>query len=54
MVRLRLILESYVPEIKYILGAKNIVEDAMSRLPSNGQQKSTHEYNYIMEKYLEV
>ena len=49
-----LILESYEPYIQYILRAKNIVADSMSRLPSNGQPKFTHDYNYITETLLEI
>ena len=47
VLRWRLILEQYGPDIKYIKGEKNIVADAQSRLPLNGNQettqKSTHQ-----------
>ena len=34
--------------------SKNIVAEIMSRLPSGGQQKSTHNSNYITETILEM
>ena len=34
--------------------AKNIVADATSRFPSNGQPKSTHKSNYITKILLEI
>ena len=54
MLRWRLILEDYGPEIQYIHRAINILADAMERFPSNGQTKSTHDSNYIRDKFLEM
>ena len=34
--RWRLLLEEYGPEIEYIKGPKNVVTDALSRLPKQG------------------
>ena len=34
--RWRLLLEEYGPEIEYIKGLKNVVADALSRLPKQG------------------
>ena len=42
MLRWRLILEEYSPDIEYIKGEKNIAADALSRLPNNGNQETTH------------
>ena len=50
MLRRRLILEEYGPGIEYILGNKNIAADALSRLPNNGNQETTHESTYTTEK----
>ena len=36
VLRWRLIIEDYVPDIEYIKGEKNIVADALSRFPLNG------------------
>ena len=48
--RWRLLLEEYSPEIEYIPGKKHIFAGALSRLPNNGIQETTHESMYIMEK----
>ena len=32
----RFLLEEYGPEIEYIKGSKNVVEDALRRLPEQG------------------
>ena len=42
MLRWRLILEDYTADIEYIMGEKNIAADALSQLPNNGNQKTTH------------
>ena len=42
VLRWRLILEEYGPYIEYIKGEKNIVADALSRIPLNGNQETTH------------
>ena len=36
VMRWRLLLEEYGPEIQYIKGPKNVVADALSRLPKQG------------------
>ena len=36
VMRWRLLLEGYGPEIEYIKGPKNVVADALSRLPKQG------------------
>ena len=45
----RPILEEHSPEIEYIPVKKNIVEVALSWLPNNGNQETTHESTYTME-----
>ena len=49
-----LILEEYGPDIEYIPGANNIAVDALSQLPNNGNQETTHESTYTMEKMSEL
>ena len=46
MLRWRLILEDYGPDIEYIKGEKNIVSDALSIFPLNGNQENTHKSSY--------
>ena len=43
-----LLIEEYGLEIEYIQGKKNIVEEKLSRLRNNGNQKTTHKSNYKM------
>ena len=43
VLRWRLILEEYGPDIEYIPGEKKIVADVLSRLSKNGNQETTHE-----------
>ena len=45
----RLIIKKYIPEIQYIPGKKIIAEDALSWLPNNRNQNTTHESTYWME-----
>ena len=42
---MRLIFEEYGSEIENIEGKKNIVPDALSRLPQNGDENTIHYYN---------
>ena len=49
-----IIIEEYSPYIEYIPGAKNIVAYALSRLPTKGNQETTHESMYTMENMLEL
>ena len=54
LLRWRLILEEYSPDIEYIKGEKNIAADALSRLPNNGNQETTHEKTYTKETMPEL
>ena len=61
---MRIIFEEYGQYIEYIKGEKNIVSDALSRLPLNGNEEITQksiyqnerasEINTIEKKYLKV
>ena len=42
-------LEEYVPDIEYIKGEENLVLDALSRLPLDGNQASTQKSTYQKE-----
>ena len=46
VLRWRLILENYGPDIEYIKGEKNIVDNALSRIPLNGNQETTQKSTY--------
>ena len=54
VLRWRLILEEYGPDIKYIQGKENIAADALSRLTNNGNQETIHETAYTTETMLEI
>ena len=43
------ILEEYGPEVEYIQGKNNIMGDALSKIPNNGNKNSTQESNENME-----
>ena len=49
VLRWRLILEEYGPGIYYIKGYNNRAAYALSRLPNNGNQETTHEQTYTTE-----
>ena len=51
VLRWRLILE-YGPDIEYIQGEKNTAADALSQLPNNVNQETTHYSTYKMETIL--
>ena len=46
VLRWRLILEDYGPDIEYIKVEKNIVADGLSRIPLNGNEETTHKSIY--------
>ena len=46
VLRWRLILEEYGTDTEYIKGEKNIVAEALSRIPLNGNQYTTHKSTY--------
>ena len=54
MLRWRLILEEYGPGIEYITRKKNIVADALSRSPNNGNQDNTHKKKCTTETMREL
>ena len=54
MLQWRLILEEYSPDIKYITGKKNIATGALSQLPNNRNQETTHDSTYTMETMPEL
>ena len=54
MLQWRLILEEYSPDIEYITGKKNIDADALSQLPINVNQETTHESTYTTETISEL
>ena len=49
LLRWILILEEYFLYIEYIPGNKNIASDALSQLPNNVNQETTHYSNNTME-----
>ena len=52
VLRWRLKIEEYIPEIEYTPGKKNIVADALSGLPNKGNQETTHESTYTTDTML--
>ena len=49
-----IILEDYGPDIEYIKGNKNIMADALSILPINGDQVTTKEPTYKKDIVSEI
>ena len=49
-----LILEQYGPDIEYIKDEKNIVADALSRFPLNGNQETAQKSTYQQEIVSEI
>ena len=54
VLRWRLVLEDYGPDIEYIQGDKNIVADALSIFPINSNQETTQESTYKKELLSEI
>ena len=54
VLRWRLILEEYGPGIYYIKRYNNRAAYALSRLPNNGNQETTHEQTYTTENMSEL
>ena len=54
VLRWRLILKDYGPDIEYIKGEENIVADALSIFPSNGNQETTQRPTYQKEILSEI
>ena len=54
ILRWRLILKEYSPDIEYIPGTKNIAADVLSQLTNNGNQNTKHESVYTMETMSEL
>ena len=54
VLRWRLILEEYIPEIEYIPREKNIVADALSRLTNYGNKMTTHELTHTTRNMSEL
>ena len=46
VLRWRLIIEYHSPDIEYIPGNKNIIAEALSQLPNNGNKNTTDESTY--------
>jgi hypothetical protein len=51
VMRWRLIIEEYGPELKYIKGERNIVADALSRLDMSSDKSHTAEETYMAELF---
>ena len=49
MLRWRLILEEYGPDIVYIKGEKNTATDGISTIPLNGNEETTQKPTYQQE-----
>ena len=49
ILRCRLILEDYAPDIEYIKCEKNIVADALSKFPLSRNQETIHKSTYRKE-----
>ena len=54
ILRWRIILNEYGPDIEYVKGDKNIVVDTLSRLPLNGNQDTTQKSTYQEENVSEI
>ena len=54
VLRLRLILEEYGPDIEYIKGENNIVACGISIIPFNVNQETTQKYTYQKEIVSEI
>ena len=54
VLRWRLILEDYDLGVDYIQGKKNIVTNALSIFPINGNQETTQESTYKRENVSEI
>ena len=54
LLRWRLILKEYIPEIEYVPDEKNKAADALSRFTDGRNQKYIHKSSYSMETMLEL
>ena len=54
LLRWRIILEEYGPDVEYIKGEKNIFAYGISRIPLNGNEETTQNSTYQQEIVSEI